>query len=56
MKESIAWMIIALILTFAIVILGCVAMRYRHHEKMAEMGYVEVSYPGSTWTHWEKVK
>lgn len=56
MKESTAWMIIALIMTFAIVILGCVAMNYRHLEKMAEMGYVEVSYPGTSWTHWERQK
>lgn len=56
MKESIATVIIAIILTLAIVILTSTAMTYRHHEKMAEMGYVEVSYPGSSWTHWERQK
>lgn len=56
MKEMTALVIIALILAFVIVVMGCIAMNYRHLEKMAELGYVEVAYPGSTWPHWEKAK
>lgn len=29
------------------------AMAWNHKEKMAELGYVEVAYPGSYRTHWE---
>lgn len=56
MKESTVLMIITVVLAIAIMLLGSMALCFRHTEKMAELGYVEVSYPGTSFTHWEKAK
>lgn len=56
MKETTVLAIMIPVLALVVLIMGCVAMNYRHREKMAEMGYIEVSYPGSYRTHWERQK
>jgi hypothetical protein len=56
MKESTVILIVAVLLTILLLVLGGILLHNAHIEKMAELGYVEVSYPGSSWTHWEKVK
>ena len=56
MKETIILVLAVIATTVAIMLLGSLALCFRHVEKMAELGYVEVSYPGSSFTHWEKAK
>lgn len=54
--ESIVLAIITAAPAIAIMLLGSMALCFRHTEKMAELGYVEVAYPGSNYMHWEKAK
>jgi hypothetical protein len=54
--ESIVLAIGAMVLMITIMLLGSMALCFRHTEKMAELGYVEVAYPGSNYMHWEKAK
>lgn len=56
MKETIILVLAMIAVAIAIMLLGSMALCFRHTEKMAELGYVEVSYPGSSFTHWEKAK
>lgn len=56
MKTSTVILIVAVLLTLLLLVLGGIYQQNAHIEKMAEMGYVEVSYPGSSWTHWERQK
>ena len=56
MKVTTVILIVAVLLTLLLLVLGSTHQYNAHIEKMAGLGYVEVSYPGSTWTHWEKVK
>lgn len=55
-KETVILVLAVIATTAAIMLLGSLALCFRHTEKMAELGYVEVSYPGSSFTHWEKAK
>ena len=56
MKTTTVILIVAVLLTLLLLVLGGIYQNNAHIEKMAEMGYVEVSYPGTAWTHWEKAK
>lgn len=56
MKETIILVLAVIATTVAIMLLGSLALSFRHTEKMAELGYVEVAYPGSNYMHWEKAK
>lgn len=51
------WLIMFGMMFTAIVItaLGGCAIYNRHVEKMAELGYQEVTLPGSNYTIWQKV-
>lgn len=55
MKESTVISIVAVLLTLLLLVLGSIYLYNAHIEKMAEMGYAEVAYPGTSFYHWEKV-
>jgi hypothetical protein len=55
MKETTVVVIVSVILAVVALVLAGSYMSFRHDERMAELGYEEVCYPGSGWTRWSKV-
>ena len=55
MKPTTAVVTIAVMVLLLAIVLGCTALTFRNRERMAELGYEETCYPGSSWTLWKRV-
>ena len=54
-NTTMAAIVLSVVLAVVVLILGGSYMSFKHEERMAELGYEKVCYPGSVCSRWTKV-